>query len=146
MKSITKNNTVLKPLLGRPVRMIHPGGGLGRPGIIVYGIPNCDATKKAISWLNKNKIAFSFHDYKQEEISAVKIEEWFAKENWQNIFNKRSTTWRELAATEQNKITGASSAIKIMLTQNSIIKRPIIEHGNKLIIGFNEKEYQEAFK
>ena len=114
--------------------------------MIVYGIPNCDTTKKAIALLNKNKIVFSFHDYKQEGISEAKLEEWFAKEDWQNIFNKRSTTWRELPAAVQNKLTDASSAIKIMMEHNSIIKRPIIEYENKLLVGFNENEYNTQLK
>ncbi|HMI77480.1 MAG TPA: arsenate reductase [Ferruginibacter sp.] len=114
--------------------------------IILYGIPNCDTTKKAINWLNKNKIAFSFHDYKQEGISKEKLEAWFAKENRENIFNKRSTTWRELPLAVQNKVTDQSSAIKIMMEHNSIIKRPVIEHGDKLVIGFDEENFKKAFK
>lgn len=114
--------------------------------IIVYGIPNCDTTKKAMNWLNKNKIAFSFHDYKQEGISKKKLEAWFTKESGENIFNKRSTTWRELPPTVQNKVVDRSSAIKIMMEHNSIIKRPVIEHGDKLVIGFNEENFKKAFK
>jgi len=113
---------------------------------IVYGIPNCDTTKKAINWLNKNKIPFSFHDYKQEGISKEKLEAWFAKGSWENIFNKRSTTWRELPLTVQNKITDDTLAMKIMMEHNSIIKRPVIEHGDKLVIGFNEENFKKAFK
>src|SRR4051812_21744687 len=106
--------------------------------ITLYGIPNCDTTKKAMNWLNKNKIAYAFHDYKQEGITKAKLEEWSKKAGWETVFNKRSTTWRELPVAEQNKITDQSSAIKVMLENNSIIKRPIIESGGELIIGYNE--------
>ncbi len=114
--------------------------------ITVYGIPNCDTTKKAISWLNKNKIAFSFHDYKQEGISRQKLEEWFDKESWETIFNKRSTTWRALPLTEQKKLKDQASAIDIMRQHNSIIKRPLIEAGSHLIVGFNEETYRKQIK
>jgi arsenate reductase (glutaredoxin) len=113
--------------------------------IILYGIPNCDATKKAIVWLKKNKINFVFHDYKQSSISKEKLTEWDAKTGWENFFNKRSTTWRELSKVEQDKVTNISSAIKIMVENTSIIKRPIIEQKNDLIIGFDEKEYKKSF-
>jgi len=113
---------------------------------IIYGIPNCDTTKKAMGWLNKNNIAFTFHDYKLQGISNKKLNEWCDKQGWETIFNKRSTTWRELPETEQNKVINQAEAIKIMLTNNSIIKRPIIEHNDKLIIGFKEEEYKRAFK
>ena len=114
--------------------------------IIIYGIPNCDATKKAMAWLGKNKIAFLFHDYKQQGISKQKLEKWFDIADWETIFNRRSTTWRELTAAEQDKVTSPSSAIQLMIKSNSIIKRPIIEMGNDLLIGFNEIEYSRAFK
>lgn len=129
MKEVRKNNTAVKPILSN---------GLGR--LTVYGIPGCDTTKKLLSLLKKNKIAFFFHDYKEQGISEAKLEAWCKIAGWETIFNKRSTTWRELGETEQKKVTGRSAAIKIMMEYNSIIKRPVIEMGEKLIIGFNETE------
>jgi arsenate reductase (glutaredoxin) len=114
--------------------------------VIIYGIPNCDTTKKAMAWLNKNNIAFTFHDYKQQGISKQKLEEWCNKSGWENIFNKRSTTWRELPAVEQNKVTNQPGAVKVMIENNSIIKRPVIEFTDKLVIGFNEDDYKKIFK
>ncbi len=108
--------------------------------IIVYGIPNCDTTKKVLTLLKENKIAFTFHDYKQAGISKAKLEAWCKKTGWETIFNKRSTTWRELSEAEQKKVTGQTAAIKIMMEQNSIIKRPVIEIDEKLITGFNKTE------
>jgi arsenate reductase (glutaredoxin) len=113
---------------------------------IIYGIPNCDTTKKAMTWLQKNNIAFSFHDYKLQGISKEKLNEWCAIKGWEVIFNKRSTTWRELPVAEQQKVTGQAEAVIIMLTNNSIIKRPIIENDGKLIVGFNEAEYKGLLK
>ena len=114
--------------------------------IIVYGIPNCDTTKKAFTLLKENKIAFTFHDYKQEGISKAKLEAWCKRTGWETIFNKRSTTWRELSEGEQKKVTDQATAIKIMLEHNSIIKRPVIEIGEKLITGFNETEITKHLK
>ena len=114
--------------------------------VIIYGIPNCDTTKKAMAWLNKNNIAFSFHDYKLQGISKEKLNEWCNAKGWDTIFNKRSTTWRELSEAEQQKVTGQPAAIKVMLENNSIIKRPVIEHNGKIIVGFNETEYKGLVK
>jgi arsenate reductase len=129
LKGTEKHNTLVKPLLGR---------GLGR--LTLYGIPNCDTTKKAMGWLKKNKFDFSFHDYKQEGISKEKLEAWCNKLGWETIFNKRSTTWRELSDAEQKKVVDQSTAIKTMMQYNSIIKRPVIEYKTKLIVGFNEHD------
>lgn len=114
--------------------------------ITLYGIPNCDTTKKAMLWLKKNNVVYSFHDYKQEGISKQKLDTWCTKTGWELIFNKRSTTWRELPVAEQKKITNQAAAIKIMIKQNSIIKRPVLEFNSKLLVGFKEDEYKKAFK
>ena len=129
MEVAKKNNTLLKPL---------PGRGLER--LTLYGIPNCDVTKKAMGWLNKNDLDFSFHDYKLEGISKQKLEEWCNKLGWETIFNKRSTTWRELPVAEQEKVVSQSAAIRVMMENNSIIKRPVIEYKTKIIAGFNEND------
>jgi arsenate reductase (glutaredoxin) len=114
--------------------------------IIVYGIPNCDTTKKAMLWLKKNNIAFTFHDYKLKAISKEKLEGWCSKEGWGTIFNKRSTTWRELPEAEQKKVVDQQQAIKVMLANNSIIKRPVIEYNGKIMAGFNGAACEKAFK
>jgi arsenate reductase len=112
----------------------------------VYGIPNCDTIKKVSNWLNERKIPFEFHDYKQKGISAEKLADWCAQAGWETIFNKRSTTWKELDAATQAKTTTAAAAIKIMQEHNSIIKRPVIERNGKIVaVGFNEKTFQEVF-
>lgn len=114
--------------------------------ITVYGIPNCDTTRKAMLWLKKSKAGFFFHDYKQEGISRQKLEDWCNKSGWELILNKRSTTWRELPETEQKKVTNQQAAIKVMMHNNSIIKRPVMEIDTKLIVGFNEKEIIKHLK
>ncbi|HEX2684873.1 MAG TPA: ArsC family reductase [Ferruginibacter sp.] len=114
--------------------------------ITVYGIPNCDTTKKAIGWLKKNNIDFSFHDYKLDGVSKQKLSAWCDAVGWERIFNKRSTTWRELTKAEQVKVVDQQSAIKIMMANNSIIKRPVIETDKKILVGFNEGEITKQLK
>lgn len=99
-----------------------------------------------MTWLQKNNIAFSFHDYKLQGIDSKKLTEWCNIKGWETIFNKRSTTWRELSPAEQQKVTGAPEAIKVMLASNSIIKRPLIEYNGKIIVGYNETEYKTLLK
>ncbi len=109
--------------------------------ITMYGIPNCDTVKKTMDWFKKHKSAsiIIFHDYKKEGITKEKLTAWCKQVGWEILLNKKSTTWRSLPATEQNKITSQASAINLMKEQNSIIKRPVIETADKLIVGFNEE-------
>lgn len=113
----------------------------------VYGIPNCDSTKKALKLLASKKTALSFHDYKQDAISREKLAEWCNKLGWESVFNKKSTTWRELSEAEQKQVINAATAIKIMMQHNTIIKRPLIEIDDvPVMAGFKEAEITKAIQ
>jgi len=71
--------------------------------IKVYGIPNCNTVKKAIDWLKQNKLDFEFHDYKKKGISKEKLQEWSKHFGWENILNKKGTTWAKLSEEEKDK-------------------------------------------
>lgn len=109
--------------------------------ITLYGIPNCDVVKKTFKWLDAHQIAYDFHDYKQLGITKEKLQEWCAAKGWETIFNKRSTTWKELPVAEQEGLKDEAGAIRLMIAHTSIIKRPVIEYGKGIIVGYNEKEF-----
>jgi arsenate reductase len=109
--------------------------------IKLYGIPNCDTMKKARKWLDANGLAYEFHDYKKLGVPEKELKQWVKKAGWEALLNKRGTTWRKLGDDMKNNIDEAS-AIHIMLDNPSIIKRPVLENGNDLLLGFNEAEYK----
>lgn len=111
----------------------------------VYGIKNCSTVKKALVWLENKKIDYTFHDYKKEPVTLEKLNDWQTKVSWEIIINKRGTTWRKLAPETQKEVIDAASANKLLLMNNSIIKRPVISYNNKIIVGFDEKSYEKAF-
>lgn len=112
----------------------------------VYGIPNCDTVKKALTWLKNNHIDFEFHDFKKEGISAKKLHEWDKKAGLEKILNTRSTTWKDEVddATKQT-ITSIDAAVPLLQEKTSIIKRPVIEDGKFLHFGFDEAAYRKHF-
>ncbi len=114
--------------------------------IIVYGISNCDTIKKTFDWLKKNKIEYQFHDYKKTGISKEKLVDWSKKVGWQILLNKNSTTWKNLSQPEQQAATTENAAIKIMMKNNSVIKRPVIETGDVILVGFNDNEFIKQLK
>ncbi len=111
----------------------------------VYGIKNCNMVKSAIDWLNKNKVDFLFHDYKKSGITANKLSTWCKQVGWENLVNKRGTTWRQLEEADQKKVTNEKAAIALMIEKSSVIKRPLVEHqGKVLLLGFDEDAYQKV--
>ena len=112
--------------------------------ITVYGIKNCDTIKKARAWLDKRGVDYAFHDYKVAGIDKGKLEGWAREVGWEALLNKAGTTFRKLADKEKEGIT-ETKAIKLMLAQPSMIKRPVLElGGGKLLVGFKPEQYEAA--
>jgi len=113
----------------------------------VYGIKNCNTVKSALDWLKKNKIEFEFHDYKAKGITDGKLKSWSKQVGWESLVNKRGTTWRQLDEKVQAKVTNEAAAIALMKEKISVIKRPLIELGNEVVIlGFDPEEYIRKIK
>ena len=114
--------------------------------IIIYGIPNCDTIKKALDWFKQHNIDYQFHDYKKSGITKEKLNSWCKLVGWETVLNKKSSTWRGLTPEAQAKITTQAAAVKLMLDNNSIIKRPVIENNNKIsIVGLDVIKYNQLF-
>ena len=112
--------------------------------ITIYGIPNCDTVKKTLDWFKQKNIPISFHDYKKEGISKAKLTAWCKLTGCQILLNKKSATWRGLSAKEQEKVTTQTAAIQLMMNNTSIIKRPVIEIGKEMLVGFKETEIAQV--
>ena len=110
----------------------------------IYGIPNCDTMKKARQWLAANEITYEFHDYKKEGVDEKRLRGWVKQVGWETLLNRRGMTWRKLDDAVKAKIDEAS-AIRIMLENPSIIKRPVMEHGETLHVGFKDADYAGIF-
>lgn len=112
--------------------------------IKIYGIPNCDTIKKAKKWLNDNAIDFEFHDYKKQGVPEKELKKWVNALGWEALLNKRGTTWRKLDEKTKENIE-QSSAIKIMLDNPSIIKRPLLDLNGNYSVGFSVDSYRLLF-
>lgn len=112
--------------------------------MIIYGIPNCNTVKKAQDWLKANQIAFEFHDFKKNGITAQKLTEWFNAFGWEKVINKNGLTFKKLSKDEQAAISTADAVVNYLLQNTSAIKRPIVElDGKAVLIGFNEEQYTQ---
>ena len=111
--------------------------------ITMYGIKNCDTIKKARNFLDNERAAYSFHDYKVSGIDKAKLEEWVMEHGWETILNRSGTTFKALDAGDKAHID-ADKAILLMMANPSMIKRPILDLGDRTVIGFKATTYEEA--
>jgi Spx/MgsR family transcriptional regulator len=112
----------------------------------LYGIPNCNSVKKARTWLEAHNIAYHFHDYKKEGVTRSKLTQWCRQVGWQSLLNQNGTTWRALDDSIKTSVANQSGAIALMAEHTSVIKRPVIEQDDKIVvIRFDEVKYEELF-
>lgn len=110
----------------------------------LYGIRNCDTMKKAWTWLDEHGVAYEFHDYKKQGIDRQRLEAWVAKLGWEVLLNRAGTTFRKLPDADRSGID-AAKAVELMLAQPSMIKRPVLDAGGQLLVGFKPAEYERQF-
>ena len=106
----------------------------------IYGIKNCDTMKKARAWLDSHGVAYRFHDYKIEGVTKEKLKTWCDKLGWETLLNRAGTTFRKLPESDREGLN-ERKAIALMLAQPSMIKRPVLERGGKLLVGFRPELY-----
>ena len=129
-------------------RVVRAGGSpmtkpINDDPIILYGIANCDTVQKARTWLDGRGIAFRFHDYKKAGADPDLLASWAANVGWEALLNRGGTTFRKLADVEKSDID-EGKAIALMTAQPSLIRRPVLEQGPKLLVGFKPSAYEDA--
>lgn len=112
--------------------------------ITLYGIKACDTMKKARTWLDEHAVEYVFHDYKSASIDAQHLEKWCNEHGWETILNRAGTTFRKLSD-EQKADLNQAKAIALMLAQPSMIKRPVLDLGERTLVGFKPELYAAAF-
>jgi arsenate reductase len=112
-------------------------------GITIYGIRNCDTMKKARGWLDARGVQYAFHDYKTAGIDRGRLDEWCGKLGWEVLVNRAGTTFRKLPDAKKRGLN-EKLAIDLMLAQPSLIKRPVLDLGGKLLVGFDPESYAKA--
>lgn len=111
----------------------------------IYGIKNCDTMRKAFGWLHDNGVDYTFHDYRASGIDRASVERWAHAVGWEKLLNKASTTFRALPDVDKADIDEAK-AIALMLEHPTLIKRPVLETGSTIEVGFKPDRYTAIFQ
>lgn len=107
----------------------------------MFGIRNCDTMKKAMTWLDTHGIAYEFVDYKKAGVAGAHLADWSARAGWQVLLNTRGLMWKKLSEEERQDVDEAK-ALALMTQYPSLIKRPVLDLGETLVVGFDPERYQ----
>ena len=114
----------------------------------IYGIKNCDTMQKAFAWLDKNGVAYDFHDYKKAGVTKAALTKWCQAAGWEIVLNRAGTTFKKLPEADKQNLS-QEKAIALMVENPSMIKRPVLEitgeTGGKIEIGFKPERYAAVF-
>ena len=111
--------------------------------ITLYGIPSCDTVKKTRAWLADNGQVYTFHDFKKQGVPADQLAQWALIPGWEKLLNRKGTTWRKLDAATQAAVQDSASAQALMLASPSVIKRPVVDWGAEVTVGFDAAAWAE---
>ncbi len=110
----------------------------------LYGIKNCDSVKKARTWLDNNKVDYVFHDFRADGLTSAQAEKWLAHLGWEQLINRRSTSWKALDADQRARMD-TPNALAAILDNPTLIKRPLLEMGDDVRVGFRASDYTKIF-
>lgn len=111
----------------------------------IYGIKNCTSVKHAFDWCAAHGVDYVFHDFKKAGVPPERLLQWCQAAGWQSLLNKRGTTWRTLTAAQQ-AVDSQDEAVALMLAHPSVIKRPVVETGSQLLVGFDPQLFAASLK
>jgi len=115
------------------------------PATVVFGIENCDQVRRARQWLRAQGVDARFHDFRRDGLDRAMLERWLSHVPWDSLLNRRGLTWRRLAVEQRQQVVDQASAVDVMLAEPTLVKRPVLETGERLLIGFSEQAWRTAF-
>jgi Spx/MgsR family transcriptional regulator len=113
--------------------------------VVLHGIAQCDQVRKAKAWLASAGIPHRFHDFRADGLDASLIDRWLQRLPWDALLNRRGTSWRKLDERQRLAVTDQLSARAAMLAEPLLVKRPVVEHGGRLLVGFSEPLFKAFF-
>lgn len=112
--------------------------------VTIYGISNCDQVRKTLGWLRTNGVEYRFHDFRADGIERAMLERWCTHLPWNSLLNRRGLTWRSIEESTRAQVVDQTSAIDLMLLHPTLIKRPVVEFADRLLLGFSAERLAAA--
>ena len=111
----------------------------------IYGIKNCDTMKTAFAWLEAHGVAYEFIDYKKTDLVQEHLPDWNRRAGWESLLNRRGMMWKRLSDEERSDVD-ESKALALMADYPTLIRRPVLDTGKALLIGFDPERYTSVLE
>jgi arsenate reductase len=112
--------------------------------LTVYGIPSCDTCRNARKWLSEHGKEHSFHDLREDGLDMEMLERWARTLEWEKLLNTRSLTWHKVPEVDRAGMN-SKKAMALMLDEPTLVKRPVLENDDIVVVGFSAADYEKIF-
>ncbi len=112
----------------------------------LYGIHNCDRCRAARRWLEAEGVTFTFHDLRKQGLSKERLHKWLQQRPITDLVNRRSSTWRALSDADKAAVSKQVTGLPMICQQPTLLKRPLLEVGTRLLNGFSENDYRHLLQ
>jgi len=113
--------------------------------LTIYGIPSCDTCRNARKWLTEHDKEYKFHNLREDGLDLQMLHRWAQTADWQKILNTSSVTWRKIPEVDRAGMT-MKRAIALMIEQPTLVKRPVLEYEDVVVLGFSPDNYERIFE
>lgn len=111
--------------------------------VTLYGFKSCDMVRNARKWLDQNGVSYDYFDYRSDKLDPKVVDGWFGRAGWETVFNRNSTSYKDLPESEKADID-EKKARTMILANTNLIKRPVLDTGKELVFGFKPATFAAA--
>ncbi|HVL58470.1 MAG TPA: arsenate reductase [Burkholderiaceae bacterium] len=114
--------------------------------VTLHGIENCEQVRRARHWLRAHGVPFRFHDFRVDGLDEALLARWMGHLPWDSLVNRRSASWRQLDASRRSHVVDQATAMELLIEIPTLVKRPVLEVGDRIVVGFSEQLYGNLFE
>ena len=110
--------------------------------------PKCTTCQKAKKWLDESGISYEMRDIKQNNPTLAELKKWHKMSGLplKKFFNTSGLLYKSMGMKDKLQDMTEEEQLKLLATDGMLVKRPILFTDGKVLVGFREKEYEEALK
>ncbi|MGL4762420.1 MAG: arsenate reductase family protein [Sarcina sp.] len=110
--------------------------------------PKCTTCKRAKKWLEENDIDFEDRHIVENNPTKEELKAFYEKSGLtiNKFFNTSGIKYREMGLKDVVKSASEDELLEILSTDGMLVKRPLVILDDKVLVGFKEEQWKEAFK
>lgn len=110
--------------------------------------PRCSTCRKAQKWLDSREIVYEERLIKENNPTYEELKDWHAKSGLplKSFFNTSGQLYKSMNLKDRLPSMSEEEQLRLLAGDGMLVKRPIIEDGELILVGFKEAQWEEKLK